>query len=85
MHSIELKFDMYIIGHHRTNATYFGECRMYSSFTEVQNISYTLQTMESNSLKGSSIQTVYSIELKLSMFITELLCNLEKSGKFIFD
>ena len=30
MHSIELKFGMHIIGHHRTKATDFGEFLMHS-------------------------------------------------------
>ena len=36
MHSIELKFGMYIAGHHWTNPIDFGEYQMYSFFTGVQ-------------------------------------------------
>ena len=32
MDSIELKFGMYIINHHRTNPIDLGECRMYKFF-----------------------------------------------------
>ena len=32
MHSIEFKFGMYIIGHHRTKATDFGEFLMHFFF-----------------------------------------------------
>ena len=36
VNSIELKFDMYITGHRRTNPINFGEYRMNSFFTDVQ-------------------------------------------------
>ena len=32
MHSIKLKFGMYIAGHRRANPIDFGDCRMYSFF-----------------------------------------------------
>ena len=46
---------------------------MYNVFTgaqkQQQKYSYTLQPMESNSLKCSSIQTVHSVELKIGLYI----------------
>ena len=36
VHSIDLKFGMYIAGRRRTNPIDFGEYRMYSIFAEVQ-------------------------------------------------
>ena len=70
VHSIELKFGMYITVHCRTNSVDFGENRMNSFFfTGVRNNSYTLRIMESNSLKCSSIQMVHSIEFKFGIYI----------------
>ena len=60
---------MHITGHRRTNPIDFGEYRMNSFFTGVQKV-WTLQLVESNSLKCSSIQIVRSTELKFSMYIT---------------
>ena len=55
-HSIELKFGMYIIGHYWTNATDFGEFLMHSFFYRSKKKNcYTLRSMESNSLRGSSM------------------------------
>ena len=35
VHSTELKFGMYVTGHCLMNPIDFGECQMYSFFTEV--------------------------------------------------
>ena len=84
VHSIELKFDMYIIGHCRTNPIDFGECRTCSFFyRSTKKISYTLRPLESKSLKDSSIQTVHSIELKFVMYITDhYRTNITDFGEF---
>ena len=72
VYPIELKFGMYMTGHRRTNPTDFGKCRMYSFFyRSTKKNPYTLRHMELNSLKGSSIQTVHSIELKFGMYIVD--------------
>ena len=70
MHSIELKFCMYITGHRRTNPIDFGEYWINSFFLQeyIKN-SYTLRPMESNSLKCPSFQTLHSIKLKFDMYI----------------
>ena len=36
VHSIQLKFDMNITGHRRTNPMDFAECRMHNFFTGVK-------------------------------------------------
>ena len=70
MHSIELKFGMHITGHRQTDLIDFGECRIYSSFYRSEKKkSYTLRLIESNTLKGSSVQTMHSIELKFGTYI----------------
>ena len=70
VHSIELKSGMHITGHCRTNPIDFGKCRMHSFFyRSTKKISYTLRPMESNSLKGSSIQKMYLIELNFGIYI----------------
>ena len=62
---------MYKTGHDQTNPIDFGECQMHSFFYKsTKNISYRFQPMVSNSLKGSSIQMMHLIELKLGMYIT---------------
>ena len=56
VHSIELKFYMYIIGHHWMEATDFGEFLMHSFFNwSTKKNSFTLWPMESNSVRDSSI------------------------------
>ena len=71
MQSIELKFGMRITGHRLTNPIDFGECRL---FTGVKKILY-ITAYGVNSLKGSTIQTVHSIELKFGMYIIGLPSN----------
>ena len=81
MHSIDLKFGMYIIGHRQRNTIDFGEYRMHSFFfRSTKKNSYTLLLIESNPLKGSSIQTVHWIELKFGMHIISYL--LRRKPKF---
>ena len=61
---------MYITGHRQTNPIDFGECQIYIVFLQkYKKFSYTLQPMESNSLKDSSIQTAHFTELKFGMYI----------------
>ena len=60
---------MCITSHRRTNPIDLNECRMRSLFTGVQK----KNLMKSNSLRGSSIQTVHSIQLKFGMFIIDPL------------
>ena len=70
VHSIELKFGMYITSYRRTNPIDFGEYQMNSFFySSTKKNSYTLRPMESDSLNCSSIQIVHSIELKFGMYI----------------
>ena len=61
MHSIELKFGMYVTDHRRKNSIDFGDCRMHSFF-HWSTKKNTLRPIE-YPLKGSSIQTLYSVEL----------------------
>ena len=68
VHSIELKFGMYIMRHRPIYCVEFSEFRINSFFyRSTKNYSYTLLPMESNFLKCSSMQTVHSIELKFDM------------------
>ena len=70
VHSIELKFGMHIIVYRFKYCVDFGEFRINSFYTGVQkSFFYTLQPLESNSLKCSSIQTIHSINLKFNMHI----------------
>ena len=49
VHSISLKFDMYITGHYQMNPIDFGEFRMHSFITGVQKIilmHYTPQSLK---------------------------------------
>ena len=61
MDSIELKFDMYIVGHHPTYCADFGEFGINSFFTGVQKrtlmyiISHALQPIESSFKKYASV------------------------------
>ena len=54
VHSIELKFGMYIVGHRPTYCVEFGELRIVF-FTGAQKGIYTLQPTESNCKKYASV------------------------------
>ena len=70
IHSIDLKFGMYSIGHRLIYCVDFGEFMINSFFYKsTKKYSYTLRPMESNSLKCSSIQMIHSIELNFGMYI----------------
>ena len=73
VHSIELKFGIYIISHHRTNLTDFCEYRIHSFLQEYKKEFLYIRPTEWNFLKGSNIQTVHSIEFKFGMYIIDHL------------
>ena len=57
VHSIELKFSMYIIGHRLTYCIDFAELKINSFFfyNSTKNNSYALQPVESNYKKYASV------------------------------
>ena len=56
VHSIKLKFGMYIVGHRPTYCVEFGEFRINSFFyRSTKKNFYTLQPMESNYKKYASV------------------------------
>ena len=71
MHSIELKFGMYIIHHRSTYCSNFGEFMINSFFTGVQKEFFALQSKDSNNQNYASVQTVRRFRLN-----TNLICTL---------
>ena len=69
MHSIELKFSMYIIHHRNTYCIDLCEFRINRFFTGSQMYSYTIQSKESKFQNYASVQTVLLIKLKFGMCI----------------
>ena len=55
VHSIELRFGMYIIRHRPIYCVDFGEFRINNFLQESKNDSYPLQPMESNYKKYTSV------------------------------
>ena len=63
---------MYITGHRQRNPIDFGECQVnWFFYRNTKKNSYTLRSMESNSLKCSSVETVHSIKPKFDMYIID--------------
>ena len=72
LHSIELKFGMYIISHCLTYCVEFGEFRINSFFyRSTKKNSHTLQPMESNYKEYASAYTMLSTKLKFTKFIVD--------------
>ena len=79
MHSIELKFGMYIIDHHPTHCVDFDKFRIHVFFfffffffkQEYKKNSYTLHPMELNYKKYASVYTVLLTKLKSYLCIID--------------